>query len=48
MLNFEYWNPVKMIFGKGQIAKLSAEIPKNRRIFMIYSGGSINKNEDYD
>ena len=48
MLNFEYWNPVKMIFGKGQIAKLSAEIPKNRRILMIYGGGSIKKNEVYD
>lgn len=26
MLNFEYQNPTKILFGKGQIAKISNEI----------------------
>jgi len=44
MNNFEFFNPVKIIFGKNQIAKLSANIPENKKILMIYGGGSILKN----
>ncbi len=48
MLNFEYKNPTKVIFGQGQIAKLSAEIPRNSKILMLYGGGSIRNNGIYD
>ena len=48
MRNFEFYNPVKICFGKGQIAKLSSLIPKNARIMMTYGGGSIKKNGVYD
>ena len=48
MYNFEYKNPVKIIFGKGTIAKLTAEIPANQRILLTYGGGSIFKNGVYD
>ena len=41
MNNFQYWNPVKMIFGKGQIKALSSEIPKNKS--PVYGGGSTEK-----
>lgn len=47
MYNFEYKNPVKIIFGKGQIAKLAGELPQNTRILLTYGGGSIFKNGVY-
>ncbi|KAF2515106.1 iron-containing alcohol dehydrogenase [Flavobacterium salilacus subsp. salilacus] len=44
MLNFEYYNPVNLVFGKGQIAKLSTLIPQDAKVLMVYGGGSIFKN----
>jgi len=48
MLNFELYNPTKIIFGKDQIGKLSKEIPQDAKILMVYGGGSIFKNGVYD
>lgn len=48
MNNFELYNPVKLIFGKDQLAKLATEIPKNAKILMTYGGGSIKKNGIYE
>ncbi len=48
MYNFEYKNPVKIIFGKGTIPKVADEIPKNAKVLLIYGGGSIKKTGVYD
>jgi NADP-dependent alcohol dehydrogenase len=48
MLNFEYYNPTNLVFGKGQIAKLKDLIPQNARVLLMYGGGSIFKNGIYD
>jgi NADP-dependent alcohol dehydrogenase len=48
MENFEFFNPVKIIFGKGQIAKLRGEIPQGSRLLVTYGGGSIKRNGVYD
>ena len=48
MNNFQYHNPVKIIFGKGQIAQLSKQIPADTRIMLTYGGGSIFKNGIYE
>lgn len=48
MYNFEYQNPVKIIFGKGEIKKVSANIPAGSKILLTYGGGSIFKNGVYD
>lgn len=48
MLNFELYNPTKLIFGKNQYDKLKNEIPKNAKILMTYGGGSIMKNGVYN
>ncbi|BDA68198.1 Iron-containing alcohol dehydrogenase [Calothrix sp. PCC 7716] len=48
MENFVFYNPVKILFGKGQIANIATEIPKNAKILMTYGGGSIKKNGVYD
>ena len=44
MLNFELYNPTNLVFGKGQIEKLSALVPQGAKILMTYGGGSIFKN----
>lgn len=48
MYNFEFKNPVKIIFGKNTISKIAAEIPQNANILLTYGGGSIMKNGVYD
>lgn len=48
MLNFELYNPVNYVFGKGQIAKLTDLVPNNTKILLAYGGGSIFKNGVYD
>ena len=48
MYNFEFKNPVKIIFGKNTIAKIAAEIPSDANILLTYGGGSIMKNGVYD
>jgi NADP-dependent alcohol dehydrogenase len=48
MNNFIFHNPVKLIFGEGQISRLSQEIPQNARIMMTYGGGSIFRNGVYE
>lgn len=44
MLNFELYNPTNLIFGKGQIEKLSTLVPEGAKILLAYGGGSIFKN----
>ena len=48
MNNFEYKNPTKILFGKGQIEKLSQEVPKDANVLLLYGGGSIMKNGVYN
>lgn len=48
MTNFDLYNPVNYVFGKGQIAKLSELVPGNVKILLTYGGGSIFKNGVYD
>lgn len=48
MLNFELYNPTQLVFGKGQIAKISDLIPREAKVLITYGGGSIFKNGVYD
>ena len=48
MKNFEFYNPVRICFGKGEIAKLSELVPSGANILLTYGGGSIKKNGIYD
>jgi NADP-dependent alcohol dehydrogenase len=48
MQNFTFHNPVKILFGKGQIANITAEIPADAKILVTYGGGSIKQNGVYD
>lgn len=44
MTDFEFFNPVKVFFGKEQISKISAQIPEGNKVMLLYGGGSIFKN----
>ena len=48
MLNFEFKNPTKIIFGKDQIARIAKEIPENAKVLMLFGGGSIKQNGIYE
>ena len=48
MNDFEFYNPVKVFFGKDQIAKIVSQIPAADKVMLIYGGGSIFKNGVYD
>ena len=48
MENFDFYNPVNILFGKGKIAEINKHISKGAKILMTYGGGSIKKNGVYD
>lgn len=48
MNNFEYYNPVKILFGNDKIEQLKKEIGDNKKILLTYGGGSIKKNGTYE
>lgn len=48
MNNFELYNPVNYVFGKGQTEKLATLVPKNAKVLVAYGGGSIFKNGVHD
>ncbi|NCB01230.1 MAG: iron-containing alcohol dehydrogenase [Spirochaetia bacterium] len=48
MLNFSYYNPTRIIFGKDSISKVGTEIKKHgSKVLLHYGGGSIKKNGVY-
>jgi NADP-dependent alcohol dehydrogenase len=47
MENFIFQNPTKLVFGKGQIAKLSELIPTNVNLMITFGGGSVKQNGVY-
>ena len=49
MNEFTFYNPVRLYFGKGQIAQLENELPKyGDKVLVVYGGGSIKRNGVYD
>ena len=43
MENFIFQNPLKLIMGKGMLARLTKEIPSDKRIMITFGGGSVKK-----
>ena len=49
MINFEYQNPTRIIFGQGSIKKLSSEILKHgNKVLLVYGGSSLKNSGTYD
>ncbi|HIF9543422.1 TPA: iron-containing alcohol dehydrogenase [Photobacterium damselae] len=47
MNNFTFSSPSQIFFGKGQIEAISHAIPKEKKVLVIYGGGSIKQNGVY-
>lgn len=43
MLNFEFYNPTKIVFGKDQIQQLDSLVPQNAKVLITYGGGSVRR-----
>ncbi len=41
MNNFNLHTPTRILFGKGAIADLRAQIPADARVLITYGGGSV-------
>ena len=50
MENFEYRNPTKLIFGDGQVSKITDELKAldAKKVMLVFGGGSIKRNGVYD
>lgn len=49
MQNFTYWNPTKLIFGRGEVERLPEELkPYGKNVLLVYGGGSIKRSGLYD
>ncbi len=47
-MQFTYQNPTLIEFGDGKISKVSSLIPSEKRVLVLFGGGSIKKNGVYD
>lgn len=47
MLNFDFYNPTKIVFGEGSVSRLADLIPYSK-ILLIYGQGSIKRNGTYE
>ncbi len=47
-MKFSFTNPTQIHFGKGQIAAITKQIPADKKVLVIYGGGSIKNNGVYD
>ena len=48
MNNFQYYNPVRIVFGEEQIAQLSKLVPIDARVLLTYGGGSAQRTGTLD
>lgn len=48
MKNFQYYNPVRIVFGEGQIKQLSKLVPANANVLITYGGGSAKRTGTLD
>ncbi len=48
MLNFDYFNPTHVVFGKDRLAELDNLVPKEAKVLITYGGGSVKKFGTFD
>lgn len=48
MNNFQYYNPVRIVFGEGKIKELSNLVPNDSRVLITYGGGSAKRTGTLD
>ena len=47
-MKFSYINPTQIEFGQGKVAQITNLIEKDKKVLVIYGGGSIKKNGVYE
>ena len=47
-MQYSYYNPTAIQFGRGQINKIGNFISKEQKVLVVYGGGSIKKNGVYE
>ncbi|RIY32054.1 NADH-dependent alcohol dehydrogenase [Psittacicella hinzii] len=48
MLNFEYYNPTRIVFGEDTVKRLDELVPQDARILILYGGNSAIKHGTLD
>ncbi len=43
MLNFDFYNPTHIVFGKDRLAELNTLVPENAKVLITYGGGSVKR-----
>lgn len=43
MLNFDYYNPVRVLFGKDRLEAIGRYVPADARVLVTYGGGSAKR-----
>lgn len=43
MYNFNFYNPVQIVFGKERLQELDNLVPKDAKVLVLYGGGSVKK-----
>lgn len=44
MKNFDFYNPTRILFGKGRIADLDKQVGADAKVMILYGGGSAERN----
>lgn len=44
IMNFEYYNPTRIVFGKNNYQRIGELIPKDKKVLITYGKGSVIKN----
>ena len=48
MLNFNFYNPTRILFGKNKVADISQFVPQNARVLVLFGGGSARSTGTLD
>src|SRR5690606_17799804 len=48
MLNFNFYNPTRILFGAGKVAEMAPFIPEQARVLVLYGGGSARSTGTLD
>ncbi len=43
MLNFDFYNPTRILFGKGRLEEIDKHVPDDAAVLITYGGGSAKK-----
>ncbi|TNV70018.1 iron-containing alcohol dehydrogenase [Trichococcus shcherbakoviae] len=48
IMDFEFYNPVRIAFGRDQVKKIDKFVPKDAKVLITYGGGSAKRSGTFD